>query len=265
LVHLAYEKALDNLDEKPILFYHIHNPDTYAKLNFIRSAPQASWIMMVREPIQCCESWITPDFNNNSYEDIVNSIVTMLFQVDDVTFRTQRSVGVRLEDLKEFPTKTMHAICDWMGIDEEDGLYEMTAQGKKWWGDPSSPDYGKESMPPFGKSSIQRKVGAIFSDDDQYILRTLFYPFSAQFGYVEEHAEQFKLDLQDIRRRLDDMFDFERVIAQRTQVKTEQFINSGSYRYLRACLIDRWNILDEFETYPHMLEPLSIGTPTRHD
>ena len=27
------------------------------------------------------------------------------------------------------------------GIKEADSLYEMTAQGKKWWGDPSSQDF----------------------------------------------------------------------------------------------------------------------------
>ena len=42
---------------------------------------------------------------------------------------------MRLEDLKINAGKTIPALCKWMGIMEEDSLYEMTAQGKKWWGD----------------------------------------------------------------------------------------------------------------------------------
>ncbi len=60
----------------------------------------------------------------------------------------------------------------------------------------SSPDFEKDGMEPFGQTSIKRKVGSIFSESDQFILRTLFYPFSVRFGYVEENVEQFKVDLQ---------------------------------------------------------------------
>jgi hypothetical protein len=82
---------------------------------------------------------------------------------------------------------------------------------------------------------------------------------------MNENAEQFKVDLQEIRPMLDEMFDFERVIAKETQTDEKQFVKSGSYRYLRACLIERWDILNEFNTYPNMLEPLLIGTPINHD
>ena len=35
LVHKAYDKAIDDTNTKNLIFYHIHNPDTCAKLNFI--------------------------------------------------------------------------------------------------------------------------------------------------------------------------------------------------------------------------------------
>jgi hypothetical protein len=119
----------------------------------------------------------------------------MLFEIDNIVYHKQDSIAVRLEDLKERPRKTIPALCKWMGIKEEDSLYEMTAQGKKWWGDPSSPDFLKDGMEPFGKTSINRKVGIIFSENDQFILRTLFYPFSVRFGYAKENKEQFKNNL----------------------------------------------------------------------
>ena len=71
-------------------------------------------------------------------------------------------------------------------------------------------------------------------------------------------AEQFEIDLQTIRPMLDNMFDFEKTIAEQTEVDPEQFIKSGSYLYLRSGLIERWDILEEFGTYPNMIKPLNI-------
>ena len=165
----------------------------------------------------------------------------------------------RLEDLKERPTATIAALCDWMGIDEEKSLYEMTFQGKKWWGDSSSPDFKKDHMSPFGKASIERKVGEIFSDKDQFVLGTLFYPLSARFGYTEQNLEQFLDDLQTIRPMLDQLFDFEAVLMHKKQVDEKQFKVSGHFRYLRACMIDRWKVLNEFQTYPGLPQALALS------
>ena len=258
LVHLAYEKALKNDDKKKVIFYHIHNPDTCAELNFIRSAPRANWLMMVREPIQSCESWVRQSFYDNDYASVATKIVDMLFQINREVFRHQNSIGIRLEDLKEYPLKTISALCKWIGIEHQDSLYEMTAQGKKWWGDPSSPDFSDGQMMPFGKASIERKVGAVFGENDQFILRTLFYPFSVRFGYLDENPKQFKDDLKKIRPMIDQIFDFERVLLKERASDETEFINSGSYRYLRSCMVDRWGILNELLTYPNMLVCLDV-------
>jgi tetratricopeptide (TPR) repeat protein len=258
LAHTAYNMAIKDSNDKGLIFYHIHNPDYYAKLNFVNAAPNANWIMMVREPIQACESWVRSSFHSNKYTDIPTKIITMLFEIDNIIYQKQRSIGLRLEDLKESPRKTIPALCDWMGIKESECLYEMTAQGKKWWGDRSSPDYAEDGMEPFGTTSIKRKVGSVFTENDQFILHTLFYPFSVRFGYVEENLEQFKADLQVIRPMLDEMFGFEITIAERTQADAERLMKSGSYQYLRSCLIKRWNVLATFHTYPNMIKPLNI-------
>ena len=54
----------------------------------------------------------------------------MLFGIDNIIYHRQNSIGVRLEDLKENPRKTIPAL--WMGIEENESLYEMTAQGARW-------------------------------------------------------------------------------------------------------------------------------------
>ena len=135
----------------------------------------------------------------------------------------------------------------------------MTAQGKKWWGDHTSPDFTKEGMTPFGKTSINRKLGFIFSKNDQFILRTLFYPFSVRFNYVEKNLKQFKKDLETIRPMLNQMFDFEKEIAQHTKMDAKKFMKTGPFLYLRSGMIERWNTLNKFHTYPNMLTPLKIN------
>jgi tetratricopeptide (TPR) repeat protein len=258
LVHLAYERALSNSKKKATIFYHIHNPDAYAKLNFINSAPAAGWLMMVREPLQSCESWVRENFIENNYDDIVARIITMLFSVDDIVSQNKNSVGVRLEDLKNNPKETISALCDWMGIREEKSLYQATAQGKRWWSDLYQPNSNENGVTPFGKSSIQRKLGSVFTEKDQFILRTFFYPFSVAFGYADENLEQFKDDLQKIRPMIDEVLGFEEKIITEKELDPEQFMMSSSYLFLRSNMIERWSVLNEFHTYPNMLKPLKV-------
>tara|TARA_B100000902_G_C26935078_1_gene728214 strand:- start:25 stop:672 length:648 start_codon:yes stop_codon:yes gene_type:complete len=213
---------------------------------------------MIREPIQSCESWISEDFLKGRYRSIAAKITTMLFQVNDVIYNKYKFVGIRLEDIKKCPKKTIPAICNWIGLEETESLYEMTVQGIKWWGDPTSPDYKTDGMDPFGHTSINRVVGSVFSERDLFILRTLFYPFSVRFGYEDENKEKFIFDLENIRPMLDDLFDFEKVMVSQGHLKLERFKKSGNYLFFRSRLIERWSILHEHNTYPKMIQPLYI-------
>jgi len=261
VIHAAFEKVLGTKTKKHTVFYHLHNPDDFGKLNFLRYVPDARLIMMVREPVQCCESWIRTPFRDNEYDKITPRIVSMLFAIDQAAFQIQDSVGVRLEDLKMTPEATLGSLCTWLGIKESPSLYQMTAQGKKWWGDPTSPDYDdKEAMSPFGKVAIKRPVGTIFSENDQFVFRTLFYPFSVRFGYQEPDPIGFEKDLKAIRPLFDELLDFEKVMSEKLEIDVAQFKRSGSYLLLRAGFMDRWDVLNEFKDYPHLLSPLEITT-----
>ena len=56
LLHVAYEKAICKVyNYKKIIFYHIHNPDISARLNFIRKGLHDKWILMVRDPVDSCD------------------------------------------------------------------------------------------------------------------------------------------------------------------------------------------------------------------
>ena len=257
LVHIIFDRILNN-SNKNTIFYHFHYAIDYARFNFIHQAPNSKWLVMVRDPVTSCESWILDEFEENDYTMLVTKLSSMLLDISDPLFSNKDAVGLRLEDLKEKPRKTMPELCKWLGVKEEESLYNMTAQGKKWWGDPTSTDYSKDGMEPFGKTSINRKIGSIFSENDQFILRTLFYPFSVRFGYTEENEKQFKADLQKIRPMIDELFDFEKKIAQEMQISFEKLKGSGSYLYLRSGLTERWKTLNKFHTYPKMIELLKI-------
>ena len=77
IVHAAFEKVFGTKTSKHTVFYHLHNPDDFGRLNFLRYAPDARLVMMVREPVQCCESWVRRHFDSNEYETIAYSIISM--------------------------------------------------------------------------------------------------------------------------------------------------------------------------------------------
>ena len=78
----------------------------------------------------------------------------------------------------------MKKLCKWMNINDEENLYNMTAQGKKC---------GVIELVLIQKHLVRcQKKENIFSENDKFILNTLFYPFSVSFGYVPENLEKFK-------------------------------------------------------------------------
>jgi len=259
IAHAAYEKVFQTATDKHTIFYHIHSPDDFANPNFLRYAPGARMLMMVRDPVQSCESWVRFIFKDNEYDMAVHRILGMLFDIDRIAFRHHDSIGVRMEDLKTRPQDTMRALSAWLEVSDPPTLYEMTAQGKKWWGDPSSPDYDNtKAMAPFDDVSMTRPLGSVFSDRDQFVLATLFYPFSVRFGYCDPDPEKFTQDLKEIRPLIGDMLDFETTMADRLETSPSQFRQQGMYRLFRAGLFDRWKVLDELGDYPHMLPPLLV-------
>ena len=69
-------------------------------------------------------------------------------------------------------------------------------------------------------------------------------------------ATQVKLG--EVRPLLDDTLDFEKAFSENAGIDSAELKHRGTYRLLRASLVDRWNVLDEFKNYPHMLTPLEI-------
>ena len=251
LVHIIFDKILNN-SNKNMIFYHFHYASDYAKFNFINHAPNAKWLVMVRDPVTSCESWIFDEFEENNYDLLVAKLCSMLLDISDPLFSNKVSIGLRFEDLKEKPKKAIPTLCRWLGVKEEENLYNMTAQGKKWWGDKSSAE-----QPAFGIIN-KTKLGKVFSEKDKLVLDTLFYPFRVKFNYVNEDKNKFKKDLKIIKSLIDNMLDFEKKIVNETQVEKSKFLQSGAYLFSRSIMIRRWEELNKHGTYPVTLEHLKI-------
>ena len=114
-------------------------------------------------------------------------------------------------------------------------------------------------MSAFGDNPARRISGTIFSAKDQFILKTLFYPFRVRFGYQKANEALFEQNLQKIRPLFDDLLDFEKVMLENSTVDLAPFKQSSAYLILRASFIERWSVLNDCKDYPHMLSPLAIS------
>ena len=73
-------------------------------------------------------------------------------------------------------------------------------------------------MSAFGVTTTKHPTSSTLSENDQYVLRTLFNPFSVRFGYLDSNEVQFNNDLKEIRPLIEDMLDFEK--EKHTQKRT---------------------------------------------
>jgi len=263
-VHHAYEKTLGNrFSDKRLLFYHLHQNDPYGMANFLRYFPKSKLLMIIRNPLKSCESWVLKDADiekQNSYKyyyQTVNRINVMVTDLNCPAFQTQDCAAVRLEDIKKKPRETMRRLCAFLEIEEAPSLYESTMQGLKWWGDPSSKLFGRtHDTESWEDDPIETPAGVFFSAKDQLILGTLFYPLSARFGYVEENDRQFKKDLQKVLALLDQPLDFEMKLAKTFPRGYPNLKKTAPFKSFHTVLMGAWRTLDEFGTYPCLLKSL---------
>ena len=212
---------------------------------------------MVRNPLQSCESWISRYYEANDYSSVAMRISTLLHQMDVPLPQNTESIGLRLEDLKTEPGPTLKSLCRWMAIKETDSLYQTSVQGKLWVQANKNSRNERSSYTPFDTTSINYEAGRVFSECDQHVLQTLFYPFNVTFGYQEANHEKFLCDLKMIKPLINETFDFEKCIIERRGLNPGKLQTSGPYNFLRRTMQNCWHILNEHKTYPNMLKPLT--------
>ena len=181
----------------------------------------------------------------------------MLVNLHNPAFSEQVSIGLRLDDLKTEPRETLGCLCEYLGIDQSPSLYQSTMQGLKWWGDPISSLYGKTQTEfDAANDPTAMEVGSVFSEHDQFILSTLFYPLSARFGYVDKDEVQFRNNLKQIRPYLERPLDFESKLSKDFPSDYPELLQTEAFKALHAVLLGVWYVLDSHGTYPHMMKVL---------
>ena len=280
LIHRAFEIAIrgnEGTGNKPNghIFYHIHNPNPFERAHFLQHYPQAMFLHLIRNPVQSLESWLIQldlgnsyghanytdsKFGNNyqlkKWSKAVNRVVSMAVNMRLPDNCLPGSRGVRLEDVKQNPRKTMPQLAAWMGISDHAALYESSFCGLQYWG-PSSKATGK--ITGFDTKAIDQPVGRLFGPKDVVIFETLFWPLSRLYSYGDLDADGFHRQLTEIRPWLDEPLEFETILYAQLPDHTRRLKDLPQYRRLHHLLQLLWSVLDRDGTYQNMVQPLELN------
>ncbi len=267
--HDAYRETTHQNDEDKTLFYHLHNPNYYERTSFNYYYPHNKSLFIVRHPIQMLESWMKDQINqipetlavNASFENN-DKIIKILQSSNKIAWALQYFInplnsmgivkGVKLEDIKNDPQKTLDKMCKWIGIKNDPSLYKTEFMGKQF----SRPSINFDNMTGFDKKSIDVPIGRLFGKRDIMILETLFWPFMNEYNYTQMSKKEFIKNLKIIRPWLEEPFEFEKDIHKKLPEDTPDLHKICSYQILHRYLIKIWEILNETQSYPYLIEPL---------
>tara|TARA_A100001234_G_scaffold137235_1_gene120553 strand:- start:1 stop:660 length:660 start_codon:yes stop_codon:yes gene_type:complete len=162
--------------------------------------------------------------------------------------------GLKLEDLKRNPKKTLRKISEWVGVKDNPVLYQSTFMGKRF----SRPSANFNNIEGFDTRSIDVSLGRVFGKKDIKILETLFWPFMDLYGYTKISKEQFLQNIKKIKPHLDKPFQFEEYIYKKLPEDKPDISKISQFNELHRELKNIWEILNETKTYPNLIKPLVI-------
>ena len=263
LIHEAFNiTCKSSTDQKMVkastIFHHMHIAEPAEMIPFLAGYPNCKQIYIVREPVMSLESWMLVTIHRGKGLDNLERLAwnfDCMLGALTTPFNRADSWGIRLEDLKLKPERTMSKLIEVLGISDHHSLSKSEFGGLKYWG-PDSPLTGKISG--FDKSAIQLKRGRLFGARDIIIFKTLFWPFSNLFDYPCVSKSEFKNNLEIIRPWLDEPLEFEINLydpEKNGQVLIEKISSS---KILHRSLITAWNLLMNDRTYKGMMRPIKI-------
>ncbi|MFL2771141.1 MAG: tetratricopeptide repeat protein [Rhodospirillaceae bacterium] len=276
LIHRAFDisvrgKSSASCQENNNIFYHIHNPNTYEHLHFLKHYPQARFLQLIRNPIQSMESWMLVNSQNVgvlssdntsdktaytlsivAWRKVVAVILTMFLQMLSPLINRSNNCGVRLEDIKRNPHELMPKIAAWMGVKDHPELYKSRFCGLEYWG-PASKETGK--ITGFDTRAIDKPVGRLLGVRDILIFETLFWPLAKKYSYTQMDDAEFRLRLAEIRPWLDEPLEFENRFYDEMVDHGFPLEQLAPYVRLHQFMHVLWKTLDRDETY--------IGIPKR--
>ena len=223
----------------------------------------------MRNPIQMLESWILHDltklqqisentisfFDTDSFSKILsttqNIISTLEYFINPMN-SLGNVRGVRLEDIKNNPKNFLPKLIKWIGIKEDQSLYESNFLGKKF----SRSSINFSNIEGFDTQAIDAPLGRVFHPRDIQILETLFWPFMDEYGYTKMSKKQFIENLKKIRPWLDKPFKFEIDLHKKLPEDTPKIEDLSELKEFRKKLIFFWKILNSNKAYRHIFKPL---------
>jgi tetratricopeptide (TPR) repeat protein len=272
LFHRAFERAIrrntgPGSQRNGHIFYHIHNPDPFERAHFLQHYPQARLLQIMRNPVQCMESWMLMDLSDevnqtwgneyriNRWNKMVDKVSNLLTQMRLPSNELTNCRGIRLEDVKRNPRITMPQIAAWVGVSDHETLYESSFCGLQYWG-PSSKVTGR--ITGFDTKAIDQPLGRLFGPRDILIFETLFWPLSHLYGYTDMGVADFRRQLADIRPWLDMPLEFEANLYSDLPDDGRALEDLPPYKRLHRLMQQYWVLLDRDGTYQDMVPPLNL-------
>ena len=275
LIHQAFEVSVRDQNEvissnKKCIFYHIHNPNSYERLHFLKHYPEAYFLHLIRNPLQSMESWIISNANNliinnthkkmsinllmNEWRTIVNKVIVMFRQILFPFHQASNQFGIRLEDIKRNPKEMMPKLASWMGVNDHAELYKSSFCGLQYWGPPSPTG----SITGFDTKAIDTPVGRFLGARDTIIFETLFWPLSKKYAYTDMDEAAFHLRLAEIRPWLDEPLEFEIRLYEQTGDHNSPIEALDPYIRLHQFMRLLWERLNRDEMYMGIPQPLML-------
>ena len=252
LIHISYNDTIGRKIDPKLLFYHIHNPNYSEITQFLALFPKTKILVSAREPIQSLESWMTltrtvDDENdidkiqeiissekychlkNNIFvhEDYPSRLASILSCVNNPIWKKYETRIIFLESIKKNPKSTLKDLCKWLKIEIEESTLESTFNGLKYNGISN----WSKSITGFDKSSINRKIGIIFNDDEINILEKLFSNFHSKYNYKGNDIP--KIDINNLDKKMMSKFIFQNKLQEnKSNSVKKEILNSSSKQFM---------------------------------
>lgn len=271
MINEAFDKAYrkNSGNSKKVTLYHQYKPSVFERANFNYFYPNNKTLLLVSNPIQMLANCVLHDlaklqettgnkvsfFDDDSFYEILTStknILSILEYFINPMNSFKNVKGVRLEDIKSNPKQILPKIEKWIGIKNNNSLYESNFLGKNI----SIPSINFNNIEGFNTEATDDPIGRVFHSRDIQILETLFWPIMKEYGYTKMAKKQFTENLKKIRPWLDEPFEFEKDIHKKLPDDTPKIENLEGLNKFRKNLIIFWELLNSKKAYRHIFKLL---------
>lgn len=260
VIHKAWDESIGKNSEIKTIFFHIHNPDTIELASALIGFKKIKFLNIVRNPLQAVESWMlmcvqdlsSPELLLKGYQSAIEKLQLTLQQAGNIVYKIYPSTTIRLEDIKRNTDATLKKLCEWLEVKDDACLRHPTFAGIEYEPPASTPVNGFET------SNLERKPGALFSENDQRVMDLLLYPIAVQYGYREADPEYLEREIAWYKLLISEALDFEKAILSQLDHMGYKKDTTGPRRHFESIAQRCVNLLEKFGTYPAMAPWLRV-------